>query len=144
MKKILVLLFSLITINSFAVEKGKEIDIYYKNQYIESISLKEFETQVKMAENYYKEILAEKNKKIKIVLEKSPWEIINDDTFETKAEIQWYDENNKIIKTVIISINIRKDNQTNELLIVIDKIYTQTAKYGFPVVLLILVVVIAL
>jgi len=144
MKKILVLLFSLITINSFAVEKGKEIDIYYKNQYIESMSLKEFETQVKMAENYYKEILAEKNKKIKIVLEKSPWEIINDDTFETKAEIQWYDENNKIIKTVIISINIRKDNQTNELLIVIDKIYTQTAKYGFPVVLLILVVVIAL
>jgi len=108
------------------------------------MSLKEFETQVKMAENYYKEILAEKNKKIKIVLEKSPWEIINDDTFETKAEIQWYDENNKIIKTVIISINIRKDNQTNELLIVIDKIYTQTAKYGFPVVLLILVVVIAL
>jgi len=144
MKKILVLLFSLITINSFAVEKGKEIDIYYKNQYIESMSLKEFETQVKMAENYYKEILAEKNKKIKIVLEKSPWEIINDDTFETKAEIQWYDENNKIIKTVIISINIRKDNQTNELLIVIDKIYTQTAKYGFPLVLLILVVVIAL
>lgn len=145
MKKfLLILLFSCITLNAFGIQKGKEIDIYYKDKYIDSMSLKDFENQIKMAENYYQQILAEKNKKIKIILEKNPWEIINNDIFVTDANIIWYNEKDEIIKDIKISISIRKDNETNELIILIDKIYTQTAKYGFPVLLVILILVIAL
>ena len=128
------LFLSCVTIDAKEVKKGTEIDIYYQDKYIESWSKQRLETLVKLADNYNNELLAEKNGKIKVMLQDDPWILIQNKTYKTKAKIVWFSGDlakgdYKELKIVNIDISL-KEHPDEGLVDTIWRVYGEVAKPG--------------
>lgn len=128
----LILVFAYLNLCA-APKKGEDIDIYYKDKYVESWEYKKFETLIKLADNYNQEMLAESKGKVKIILQEDPWKLIQNKTYKTKAKIVWFEGEGKTykeIKVITIDISLKDENNEDSFIKTIDRIYTAIAKPG--------------
>jgi hypothetical protein len=76
MKKSFIILFLLLPLTIFAQQApNNSIGIYYQNKLMGSMPLGEYKLLVNSAKLYHEELLAENNKRIKIVVKEKPAEI---------------------------------------------------------------------
>ena len=113
---------------------ANSIEIYYKKQLIETMTISQFQALVKGADLYNEEIKAETNNRIKIFLEDDPWNLIQNGKYITYAYIYWYNENNEIIKSLKIQIKLKTspDLPNNSIIDKILNIYKPISYYCFP------------
>lgn len=95
------------------VVKGKEIDIFYKDQYVSSMSLTNYKILIDKADSKTKEQIAEEKGKVQIVLKDSPWDLGIGKSYKTSAQIIWTDENGKILKEIRMNIQITRETNND-------------------------------
>lgn len=95
------------------LQKGAELDLYYKNEYVGSMKWSDYELIQEAAKEHLKELTAEQKKRVKVVLSDSPWKIEIGQKYTTDAFLIWSDEEGKEFKKVKLKITLeRKDNET--------------------------------
>lgn len=117
-----------------------KIQIVFQDQIIEEWTYDEFEALIDAA-NFHNEILkAEEHGRVTITLEKDPWQITDEILFSTDAIIRWYKKDNRfVLKEIVVELHILKNKQQNSLIMWISKVYTKTARIGFPVTIVIII-----
>ncbi len=90
------------------------IELYYMNQRIEKMTIKEWEAMVSGASIFKKERDAEIADpiRVKIIAVDDVWAITNPDQFETEMLVQWLDENNIVFKEFFVKVEITLDKST--------------------------------
>lgn len=117
---------------------GKELkntdtlQMVYKNELVGSLTVAEFKALLDASKNYSNLLRAESTERIKIELETSPWVIkTTDNTFETFANIIWYNDKAEQIKKVRFRIRLNKNN-SSWTVSKIDEFYTKASRVMFP------------
>jgi hypothetical protein len=118
-----------------------EVDIYHKGKYQFSLTYDEFNAILKSANNELKIIEAENAKRVIVELEDKDWALQND-IIDTNITVKWIGDNQEILKSITLNLLIKTTEsqtqilQANKLL----KYYTETAKYGFPILLILVII----
>jgi hypothetical protein len=115
------------------LKEGEYLIIYYKDQKWK-MPIKEFKAVIKSAELYEEVIKCEKDKRIKIDLEEIPWKITEGTKYESKMTITWLKEDKKTsikVMTLKVTVSLKKDKYSKAYII-----YSEIARWGFPVMLL--------
>jgi len=104
------------------------------------MKVSELEEMVK-ASKFGKEILkAEKNNRVKVFLPEKTF-ILKKGKGKFKIMILWKNENSKVIKKLVLNEKIsieNPDEEGNKYLEKIEEYYIIIAKFGFPVILILL------
>lgn len=124
--------------SKMVTETGQELknsdclQMYYKMDFVGQLTVKEFKTLLDSSENYSNLLKAENNQTVKIELETSPWEIKStDNTFETFANIIWYNDKGTALKKIRFRIRLNKNNDSWTVS-KIDSLYTKASRVMFP------------
>jgi outer membrane lipoprotein-sorting protein len=137
MKLKLFFIYCILLCSSFLFAKEQNIKMYYNEILVGEMSINEFDTLLKSAQLYEKEIKAEKNNKVKIHLKESPYNITVGSKFSTEIYITWEDEKNNVFKQINISHKITlKKEPLSEFRI----IYRDISEISTPVLLFIVFV----
>lgn len=137
------MLFILLAINITYAEPTQDeyVYIYYKSRTVQKLTIDQFEALIKAADHHNKILKAEQKGNISIVLTDNPFILEDGQVFVTKASIIWMDDSKKVLKTITIDLQLTKKKTSNNFILAIQKIYTQVAKWGFPVLVIILLII---
>jgi hypothetical protein len=141
----LIVLFFLLSFSIIAQEKTQErkIFIYQENSLtpIGEMTEKQFITLVETSEEYQKILEAEKEKRVEVETADT-WEVYSQPPFLTRIKITWKGEKGEIYKTMTLNLKLEMKNLEEEGWL--SRFYTKLSRTGFPIVLVIAIIAIAL
>ncbi|HRZ18938.1 MAG TPA: hypothetical protein P5136_02685 [Methanofastidiosum sp.] len=123
------------------VKKGKAYDIYYKEKYCTSLSIKQWEALIAAAGQQAELTKAEEAKvrRVYAELEDDPWVIPLKGKLKTKINILWKNEKAETIKKVTINLILQRENKDDPCRTI--KIYAYVTTAVAITVILVLVFV---
>jgi len=135
-KRLLVILMLLFPL--YGIAKEAKVQVVYKDTVRVEWTYEQFENIMKASEAYL--ILSEIEKKNQVIIElkDDPWKIV-DGTYTTEATVKWIDDKQKPLKTITIQIQL-KDISLPDPPGAIEKAYTNTAKVGFPITIILCII----
>lgn len=140
MKKVLALFF-LLSISLAA--KEKKIIIYQEGSSspVGTMTEKQFATLVETSDEYQKLLASERDKRVEAETADT-WEVYSQPPFLTRIKIIWKGEKGEIYKTMTLNLKLEMKNVEEEGWL--SRFYTKMAKAGFPIVVVVAIIAIAL